>query len=77
MRSIGSILVLVGAVSAFLKLFVPGMYHALLIWVDNWGSTTGWFIRVGVILLGIGLMWLDRVLAKRRAARAATQSSQP
>jgi hypothetical protein len=27
-------------------------------WVDQWGSTTGWLIRGGIMLLGL-VLWLS------------------
>ncbi|MFT3687215.1 MAG: hypothetical protein QM783_20215 [Phycisphaerales bacterium] len=58
LRSLGSILVLVGAISLVLRLWFPGYYHMLLTWVDHWGDPTGWYIRFGIIALGGVLMWV-------------------
>ena len=57
MRTLGSIMLTVGIMSAVLKLWFTGYYHALLYWVDQWGNPTGWAIRIGVIVIGAVLMW--------------------
>ncbi len=37
----------------------------LLIWIDQWGTITGWIIRIGFVVLG-GVIWfLGRLMQKR------------
>ena len=38
-----------------------GYEFSLLMWIDNWGTTVGWAIRVAIIVAG-GALWL---LAKK------------
>lgn len=30
----------------------------VLIWIDNWGTTTGWIIRIGLVVIGGALFLL-------------------
>lgn len=55
MKSLGSALFIFG-VGSFLLHFI-NMEFILLSWVDNWGTTTGNGIRIGMIVVG-ALMWL-------------------
>ncbi|MBY0307281.1 MAG: hypothetical protein K2Q09_00925 [Phycisphaerales bacterium] len=73
MRSFGSLLVLLGAISIVLKLWFVGYYHLLLTWVDNWGDTAGWCIRIGIVALGGLLMGLG---SRRPGPSKAGQSPQ-
>ncbi|MGH8264764.1 MAG: hypothetical protein ACRET4_14900 [Steroidobacteraceae bacterium] len=38
-------------------LYYLNMEFIVLAWVDHWGQTIGWTIRIGLIVIG-GLMWL-------------------
>jgi hypothetical protein len=71
MRSVGSFLLICGLISAALKLFFPGILLAVLMWVDNWGDTVGWSIRIGLVVVG-GLLMLVSMKMPRRP-----QSPQP
>lgn len=33
------------------------MEFIVLAWIDHWGPTAGWVIRIGLIVIG-GVMWL-------------------
>jgi hypothetical protein len=55
LRSIGSLLFFFGAVSAALYYFEYNL--VVMMWVDNWGSTVGWAIRIGAVVVG-GILWL-------------------
>ena len=57
MRSIGSTLVLFGVGSIILNLI--NYEFALLMWIDNWGTTVGWVIRGAMIVAGAALFLLD------------------
>lgn len=73
MRGLGQLLLIFGIVSAALKLWMPGVYFLLLIWIDNWGNQTGWAIRIGMIVLGAVLMGLSY----RRKKSSDDEFSQP
>jgi len=51
MRSLGGLMVLLGAGSFILNML--DRQFTLLMWIDNWGPTVGIAIRVGLILLGV------------------------
>ena len=55
MKSIGGLILLFGASSITLSLI--GFEFTLMTWVDNWGTTVGWFIRLALAVVG-GFMWL-------------------
>lgn len=67
MKTVGGYLFFFGAGSIALD-FV-GMEFILMSWIDNWGSSVGWSIRIGMAVVG-GAMWL---LAP--AASTASESS--
>jgi len=56
MRSIGTYMALFGVISSVLSFL--GRNLTLLLWIDNWGTTVGWCIRIGLIVLGLLLMFL-------------------
>lgn len=55
MKKIGSYLVIAGVISIILNLFNYNL--RILLWIDTWGLTTAWFIRTGIILLGLVLFF--------------------
>jgi hypothetical protein len=60
MKSIGTYLMIFGAASILLYFFEMNL--RLLSWIDNWGATPGWIIRIGLIALGLILF----IMGKRR-----------
>ena len=58
MRSLGSLFLMFGVISALLKLLMPGVVLLPLMWVDNWGPEIGWSIRIAFIAVGVILMAL-------------------
>lgn len=58
MKSIGGWLFIFGAGSFLLHFF--DMEFRLLSWIDNWGPTTGFAIRVGLIVVGAALWLIGR-----------------
>lgn len=50
MRQFGGTLILFGVGSIILNLI--NMEFILLMWVDMWGPTVGWIIRIAMIVLG-------------------------
>ncbi len=71
MRNIGILLVLFGAGSFVLNMI--GMEFKLLMWIDNWGQTTGWAIRGGMIVVG-GLLFF---MAMRSASGETATAQAP
>jgi hypothetical protein len=55
MKSIGGYLFFFGLGSIVLDFF--NMQFMLLAWIDMWGPTVGWAIRIGLVLVG-GVLWL-------------------
>ncbi|QDP01892.1 hypothetical protein [Thalassotalea sp. PS06] len=50
MKQVGLYLMIAGIASLLLNLV--GYELKILMWVDNWGDTTGWAIRLGAIVVG-------------------------
>lgn len=57
MKELGLGLLIIGAISLALRLINPNIQYVFLTWIDQWGSTVGWAIRIGMTLLGL-LLWL-------------------
>lgn len=55
MKSLGGNLFFFG-VGAIVLYFVQ-MEFILLAWIDMWGPTVGWAIRIGLVVVG-GALWL-------------------
>lgn len=58
MKSIGGYLFLFGIGSIILDFL--NMQFKLLMWIDNWGPTAGWSIRIGLAVVGAALWFLGR-----------------
>lgn len=56
MRTIGTYLSLAGVISCVLLLMDRNL--SILMWIDNWGQTTGWAIRIGFIVVGIIMFFM-------------------
>ncbi|WP_282079819.1 hypothetical protein [Aquimarina algiphila] len=56
MKKIGSYIAIAGAISILLNFFNYNL--KILIWIDSWGLTTGWIIRVGILVLGLILFFI-------------------
>lgn len=52
----GAMLAIFGFASSVLAFF--GYNLRLLMWVDLWGNTLGWVIRIGTILVGVLLLFM-------------------
>lgn len=68
MKSLGGLLFFFGLGSFVLNFL--GREFTLLSWIDSWGPTTGFAIRVGLIVAG-GALWL---LARKQEAAQPAQS---
>ncbi|MBP8083678.1 MAG: hypothetical protein KBH06_14850 [Spirochaetes bacterium] len=55
MSSAGGFLFLLGIAS--IVMYFIGFVPKILIWIDMWGETIGWAIRIGITVLG-GLLFL-------------------
>ncbi len=69
MQSIGTILVIFGGGSILLNLV--GYEFKLLMWIDNWGETTGWAIRIAALVIGAVLWFLGRGADEQQALKEA------
>ncbi len=58
MKTIGMYLAIFGIGSIILSFFE--MQFKLLIWIDSWGETTGWAIRIGMVVVGIVLFFVGK-----------------
>jgi hypothetical protein len=63
MKLIGGLLLLFGVGS--MVLYFLGMEFTLMQWIDNWGSETGWAIRIGMAVVGAVLFFIG---SKRQSA---------
>ncbi len=66
MRSIGMYLAIFGAISIVLNFL--GRELVILSWADNWGPTVGWAIRIGMIVVGLAIMFLGPKGEEEQAA---------
>lgn len=69
LKSFGGYLFFFGAGSIALD-FVE-MQFVLMSWIDNWGPTVGWSIRIGMAVVGAAI-WL---LSPAKAEPAATETA--
>ena len=53
MKSLGMYMAIFGLGSIILNFF--DMQFKILSWIDNWGPTVGWSIRIGLIVAGAAL----------------------
>ncbi len=56
MKNVGSIFLFIGIASIGM-IFVDYSFEYLM-WIDNWGNTVGWIIRVAIIIVGGGLYFV-------------------
>ena len=71
MKSFGGFLVFAGILS--FGLYFANYNLKILMWVDNWGESTGMVIRGGLILLGAVLYLMGSASQKRQAKEAETR----
>ena len=53
MKSIGSLLFILGAAASILGLM--GYVPKVLVWINTWGESTAWVIKIGLMILGAAL----------------------
>ena len=51
--NLGGFLAISGVISSILYLIDYNL--KILAWIDSWGSTMGWVIRIGLIVAGVAL----------------------
>lgn len=56
MKKAGIYIVIFGIASIILPLF--DLQLKLLMWVDNWGETVSWAIKIGLIVIGAVLFFI-------------------
>ncbi len=64
MRQIGTYLAIFGIGSIVLSFFQ--MEFKILMWIDTWGETTGWAIRIGMIVIGAILFFMGKPKEKEK-----------
>lgn len=68
MKSFGGFLVFAGIASFVLHF--ANLNLRVLLWIDNWGNSTGMVIRGGVVLLGAVLYLMGSASQKRQEKEA-------
>ncbi|WP_046755794.1 hypothetical protein [Kordia jejudonensis] len=58
MRTVGTYLAIFGIASVILSFF--NMELRILMWIDMWGASVGWGIRIGLIVLGAILFFAGK-----------------
>lgn len=58
MKTIGTYLAIFGVASIILYFF--DMQLKILMWIDEWGETTGWAIRIGLVVIGLVLFLVGK-----------------
>jgi hypothetical protein len=62
LSSVGGFLALAGVLS--IVLYFIGWNLRILLWIDTWGSTMGWVIRIGITLVGVVLLVIGFFMGK-------------
>ncbi|MDB4107734.1 hypothetical protein N8368_01680 [Bacteroidia bacterium] len=66
--TIGSYAAIFGVLSTIMNFFDYNM--RLLMWIDLWGETTGWIIRIALIVVGAALWFMFGRGGNEEAAKA-------
>ena len=66
LSSIGALMAVFGVASSILSFFDYNL--KLLMWVDLWGTTMGWVIRIGLIVGGAALFFMFNKSEEEAAA---------
>ena len=62
MKRLGAYIALFGIAAIILPYFNRQLY--ILSWIDNWGETASWFIKIGLVVLGTILFFKVKFSAK-------------
>ena len=65
MKKLGEYMLFFGVGSIILNFF--NMQFILLSWIDTWGTSVGWAIRIGLVIVGGAIWFLER---KKQTASA-------
>lgn len=57
MKTVGMYMAIAGIAS--IVLLFMNMNLSLLMWIDGWGETTGWAIRIGLVVVGAALFFMS------------------
>jgi hypothetical protein len=60
MKSLGGLLLLFGVGSIVLKMI--DRQFIIMSWMDSWGESTGWAIKIGMSVVGGGLWLMGQAL---------------
>lgn len=72
MARLGWYLFVFAAGSAVLSLF--GREFVILAWIDTWGQTTGWLIRLAMVVVGLLVMGVARASQAEQVLPGADQA---
>jgi len=59
LMSIGGFIALAGVISIVLSFINYNL--RILMWIDNWGTTVGWIIRIGLVVVGGVLILIGKL----------------
>ena len=68
----GAFIALVGAFST--ALYFIGYNLRILMWIDSWGQTAGWVIRIGLLVGGLALFLVFRTSGEEEEAEEGEQA---
>lgn len=57
-RTIGYFMVVIGVL--LIAMDLAGVLPALTAWTYSWGAKASWIVRIGIIVLGLVLMFIGR-----------------
>jgi hypothetical protein len=63
MVSIGGFIAVAGILSIVLSFI--GYNLRILMWIDTWGTTVGWIIRIGLVVLGGVIFMIGKFSTKQ------------
>ncbi len=66
MKRIGIYTALFGIAAIVLPYFDRQLY--ILSWIDNWGETVSWIIKIGLIIVGVVLFFVLKSKPKEESA---------
>lgn len=65
LSAIGGFLALAGVASIILNFI--GYNLRILVWIERWGTGAGWAIRIGLIVVGLLLLFLGQKYSSKSA----------
>jgi hypothetical protein len=64
LSSIGGFLALAGIIS--IVLYFLGWNLRILLWIDSWGTSVGWGIRMGITVVGLVLFVIGWIMGRKK-----------